>query len=68
MKSDNVREALPLVEQALERKPTWEPRELAHIVPLARAALAANKPQLTAQLIRGFDRSTGCIRTFRTCI
>lgn len=56
MKSDNAREALPLVESAFKRNPNWEPRELGHVVPLGRAALAADRPQLAAQLIRGFDR------------
>jgi hypothetical protein len=56
MKSDNAREALPLVEAAFKRNPNWEPRELGHVVPLGRAALAADRPQLAAQLIRGFDR------------
>ena len=56
MKSDNAREALPLVEEAFGRDPAWEPRTLEHVVPLARAAMAASKPQLAAQLIRGFDK------------
>ncbi len=56
MKSDNAREALPLVEAAFKRNPNWEPRELGHVVPLGRAALAASKPQLAAQLIKGFDK------------
>ena len=56
MKSDNAREALPLVEEAFGRDPAWEPRILEHVVPLARAAMAASKPQLAAQLIRGFDK------------
>lgn len=56
MKTDNAREALPLAEEALTRDPAWEPRDLSHIVPLARAALAASKPQLAAQLVKGFDK------------
>lgn len=56
MRTDNAREALPLVEEAFQRNPSYEPRELAHVVPLARTALAAGQPQLAAQLIRGFDK------------
>lgn len=56
MKTDNGREALPLVEEALGRDPAWSPRIVEYVVPLARAALAASKPQLAAQLIRGFDK------------
>ncbi len=56
MKTDNAREALPLVEEALGRDANWAPRELAHVVPLARAAMAASKPQLAARLIKGFDK------------
>jgi hypothetical protein len=56
VKSDNMREALPLVEEAYARKGDWEPRKLEHVAPLGRAALEAGKPQLAAQLIRGFDK------------
>lgn len=56
IKTDNAREALPMVEDAYRRNESWEPRKLEHVVPLARAALAAGKPQLAARLIRGFDR------------
>ncbi len=56
MKTDNAREAIPLVEEALGRDSAWSPRTVEHVVPLARAALAASKPQLAAQLIRGFDK------------
>ncbi|MCU0952669.1 MAG: hypothetical protein MUC68_16870 [Burkholderiaceae bacterium] len=56
MKTDNAREALPLVEEAFGRDANWSPREITHVVPLARAALGASKPQLAAQLIRGFDK------------
>lgn len=56
VKSDNAREALPLVEGAFGRKPQWEPRDLSMVVPLARAALGASKPKLAAALIRGFDK------------
>lgn len=56
MGSDNAREALPLAQEALARNPQWEPRKLEHVVPLARAALAAGKMELVAGLIRGFDK------------
>lgn len=54
--TDNAREALLLVEAAFARKAEYEPRKLELVAPLARAALAAGKPQLAAQLIRGFDK------------
>jgi len=56
VKTDNAREALPLVEGAFARRPEYEPRNLELVVPLARGALAAGKPKLAAQLIRGFDK------------
>jgi hypothetical protein len=56
MKTDNAREALPLAEEALGRDAAWKPRTVEHVVPLARAAMAASKPQLAAQLIKGFDK------------
>lgn len=56
MKSDNAREALPLVEEALGRNANWAPRQHEHVVPLAKAALDGGNPQLAARLIRGFDR------------
>jgi hypothetical protein len=56
MRSDNAREALPLVEEALARDENWSPRSVEHVVPLARAAMAASKPQLAARLIKGFDK------------
>ena len=56
MRSNNAREALPLVQEALARNAQWEPRNLEHLVPLARAALSAGKLDLVAQLIEGFDR------------
>ncbi|MDZ7652249.1 MAG: DUF4013 domain-containing protein [Burkholderiaceae bacterium] len=56
MKTDNAREALPLVEEALGRDAAWTPRTVEHVVPLARAAMAASKAHLAAQLIKGFDK------------
>jgi hypothetical protein len=56
VKTDNAREALPLVEAAFARRADYEPRKLELVVPLARGALAASKPKLAAQLIRGFDK------------
>jgi len=45
-----------MVEAAFTRRPDYEPRKLELVVPLARSALAAGKPTLAAQLIRGFDK------------
>lgn len=56
VKTDNVREALPILESAFARRSDFEPRDLGTVVPLARGALAAAKPKLAAQLIRGFDK------------
>ena len=56
VKTDNTREALPLVEAAFGRRPDYEPRRVELVVPLARAALGAGKAKLAAQLIRGFDK------------
>lgn len=56
VKTDNAREALPLVEAAFKRRADYEPRTLELVVPLGRAALGASKPKLAAQLIRGFDK------------
>lgn len=56
VKTDNLREALPLVEAAFARRADYEPRKIELLVPLARGALAAGKPKVAAQLIRGFDR------------
>jgi hypothetical protein len=56
VKTDNAREALPMVEAQFGRRPDYEPRELALVAPLARAALGAGKPKLAAALIRGFDK------------
>jgi hypothetical protein len=56
VKTDNAREALPLVEAAFARRHDYEPRDLTLVVPLARAALGASKPKLAASLIRGFDK------------
>jgi hypothetical protein len=55
-KSQNWREALDLVEEALARRADWKPRQAETIAPLARAALQKGKPQLAATLIRGFDK------------
>jgi tetratricopeptide (TPR) repeat protein len=56
VKSQNWREALDLVEEALARRADWAPRQAESIAPLARAALQKGRPQLAATLIRGFDR------------
>jgi tetratricopeptide (TPR) repeat protein len=56
VKSQNWREALDLVEEALARRADWTPRQAESIAPLARAALQKGRPQLAATLIRGFDK------------
>jgi len=56
VKSQNWREALDLVEEALARRADWNPRHAESIAPLARAALQKGRPQLAATLIRGFDK------------
>ena len=56
VKSQNWREALDLVEEALARRADWQPRHAESIAPLARAALQKGRPQLAATLIRGFDK------------
>ncbi|MGH6611744.1 MAG: tetratricopeptide repeat protein, partial [Burkholderiaceae bacterium] len=56
VKSENWREALELVEEAIARRDTWMPREVDHIAPLAQAAMHAGKPQLAGRLIKGFDK------------
>lgn len=55
-KSQNWREALDLVSEALERRADWMPRQVESIALLARAALQKGQPQLAATLIRGFDK------------
>ena len=54
--TQNWREALELVEEALARRADWSPRKVEQIAPLARAALQKGMPQLAATLIRGFDK------------
>ena len=56
VKSQNWREALDLVEEALARRADWNPRHAESIASLARAALQKGRPQLAATLIRGFDK------------
>lgn len=56
MATGNEREALPLAEEALGRSAEWRPRKTEHIVPLARAAIAAGKNDLATRLIKGFDK------------
>ena len=56
VKSQNWREALDLVEEALARRADWAPRQADSIAPLARAALQKGRPPLAATLIRGFDK------------
>ena len=56
IKSENWREAIELVEEAVARRQTWAPRDVNHIAPLAQAAMRASKPQLAGHLIKGFDK------------
>ncbi|HQR22707.1 MAG TPA: hypothetical protein PKV98_17695 [Burkholderiaceae bacterium] len=56
VKTQNWREALDLVEEALGRRADWTPRQVESIAPLARAALQKGRPQMAATLIRGFDK------------
>ncbi|MDQ3189106.1 MAG: hypothetical protein M3Q28_09445 [Pseudomonadota bacterium] len=56
VKSENWREALELVGDALTRRANWAPRDADLIAPLAQAAVRSGKPQLAGQLIRGFDK------------
>lgn len=56
MKTGNERESIALAEEALARSVDWRPRTVEHIVPLARAALAAGRAPLATQLIKGFDK------------
>ena len=56
VKSENWREALELVEDALARRDGWLPRDVNHISPLAQAAIRAGKPHLAGRLIKGFDK------------
>lgn len=56
VKSENWREALELVEDAMARRADWAPRDADHIAPLGQAALRSGKPQLAGQLIKGFDK------------
>lgn len=56
VKSENWREAIELVEDAVARRAEWKLRDADHIAPLAQAALRNGKPQLAGQLIKGFDK------------
>lgn len=56
VRSQNWREALELVEEALARRESWTPRPVESIAPLARAALQKGNPALAATLIKGFDK------------
>ncbi|MDQ3214645.1 MAG: hypothetical protein M3P99_00985, partial [Pseudomonadota bacterium] len=56
VKSENWREAIELVEDALARRADWAPRDIDHIAPLAQAAIRNSKPQLAGRLIKGFDK------------
>jgi hypothetical protein len=55
-KSGNLREALDLVEQMVQRFPSFEPQPADRLVPLARAALEHSRLKLATHLVRGFDQ------------
>jgi|GEM_PF-658938 len=52
----NTAQALELYEQTRARSPGFAPRDPDRLPLLARAAVEALKPELAAELIRGFDR------------
>jgi len=52
----NLKEALALYEQTQAMFPSFTPHDPARLPQLAGAAIEAHKPDLAAQLIRGFDR------------
>jgi tetratricopeptide (TPR) repeat protein len=54
--ASSTRDALALWEQTRAKFPAFMPRDPAHWTVLADEALAAGKPALAAELIRGFDR------------
>jgi hypothetical protein len=54
--ASNFKEALALYEQTKARLPAFTPRDPARLPQLAGAAIEALKPDLAAQLVRGFDR------------
>jgi tetratricopeptide (TPR) repeat protein len=56
VKSENWREAIELVEDAMARRQGWAPRDVDQIAPLAQAAMRSGKPQLAGHLIKGFDK------------
>jgi hypothetical protein len=56
VKSENWREAIALVEDAIARRDGWVPRDVNQIAPLAQAAMRSGKPQLAGRLIKGFDK------------
>lgn len=56
VKSGNLDEALTVVEEEMERRPGYQPRDAAQIPSLARRALERGAPKLAAALVRGFDK------------
>jgi len=56
VKSENWREAIELLEDAIARRADWSPRDVDTIAPLAQAAMRLSKPQLAGRLIKGFDK------------
>lgn len=56
MAASNTREGLALYEKTRAQFPTFTPREPAGLPLLAREALAAGRPDVAAELVRGFDK------------
>jgi len=54
--ASNAKEALALFEQTRQMFPNFAPRDVARLPQLASAAIDAHKPEIAAELIRGFDR------------
>jgi tetratricopeptide (TPR) repeat protein len=54
--ASNTKEALTLYEQTQAMFPAFAPHDPARLPQLAAAAIDALKPDLAAQLVRGFDR------------
>lgn len=56
MAKSNVKEALALYEETRARFPNFVPHDVGRLPQLAGAAIDALKPDLAAQIIRGFDK------------
>lgn len=56
MDVSNTRDAMVLWQQTRAMFPEFRPRDPSHLTLLARDALTDGRPQLAAELVRGFDR------------